>query len=492
MKYLNGFQKFNEETELKIDDLSKLKSGVKIGDTLVNKLKGDEPLTTNSDKQVEIENTDNIINNITDDGEYDNSKAKKYLKPGSRYTKVFKGDDGNEYQLNNFKKTSEFGSKGAGVNTIRNEIIQVIYLGIRQELGIDLDENKMVEYFNYFKYKVIGSSVFISKNDETIIDDYINAIDVNKNWLATFCKVPNKIFSIDNYLDLSKKYKIYHNSYKGNGSPFISILNKYKSFIKSKTNINKFCPADCYLVDINSGLEVLNVINNSIDINDLRNNMNDLFTQKKLIPISLKQINSNSAFSIITNSENGRTDINCFLEEVNITKDPFIGIESEVIVRGNWVKRDAIRNFRRKMTLRSGRTSINQNIRAEITGSMTRHGNMALDQIRPYFNNININGYKELIKLDESEIKKMIMTIYNDLLKYELVENKKGGYKIENTENSKNKYISKLQSLQFVKSILDMYNDNPQATNRKFTKIVKYTLSIESSEFKSPKYLRVI
>ena len=62
----------------------------------------------------------------------------------------------------------------------------------------------------------------------------------------------------------------------------------------------------------------------------------------------------------------------------------------------------------------------------------------------------------------------------------------------EEDSNIKNKLISKLQSLQILVSIAKIYKVSPMLGNDVMTKIMRHALSIQTSDFDTPRYLRVI
>ena len=122
-KILN-YKKFLEEIELNLQELGKVRSGEKRGDILVGKLKGDAEFTTKNNKNIKVDKMKDAtgnwvepevaVKNITTDNQYDPDKAKNYFTKGKNYTPAFKDEEGDEFKLNQFKKTKEFGSSGAG------------------------------------------------------------------------------------------------------------------------------------------------------------------------------------------------------------------------------------------------------------------------------------------------------------------------------------------------------------------------------------------
>ena len=142
MSKIKNYTKFLEEKELTLDELGKLKGSELRGNVLVKKLKKHEPFTTLNNKSIEIQkmkdngrwiSIEDAIENLTDpNGDYDIDKGKNYFTNSKRYLSVFKDDDGDEFKLNQFKKTKEFGSSGAGRLTREFESIQSIFIAIKQ------------------------------------------------------------------------------------------------------------------------------------------------------------------------------------------------------------------------------------------------------------------------------------------------------------------------------------------------------------------------
>ena len=60
------------------------------------------------------------------------------------------------------------------------------------------------------------------------------------------------------------------------------------------------------------------------------------------------------------------------------------------------------------------------------------------------------------------------------------------------TDGNENKLISRLQSLQIVLALLQLYFINSEVADLVITKIMRYALSIQNDKFDTPRYLRVI
>ena len=336
---ISKYKHFLEEVELNLGELGKIRGDEKRGDILITKLKSKNPtLTTNNNKEVVIDKMKDedgewvepseAVDDITTDDIYDPDKAKDYFTKSGRYTPVFKDNDGDEFRLNQFKKTKEFGSSGAGRLVKQFESAQCIFLAIKQAYPHRyLGYNNLKSFLNKFKKFISYESNLIHlpdsvmkeddmrgfKVDEDLIDDFLQ----DPEWIETFCKVPNKLWSTTSKLDTSKLYSIYHVGYSGTDSPYVAISNKYREISKnggfSDINISKYCPADVYMIsvidrdkilsDIYSVKTVDEIIDGQVKkpMDELNKVLNGYFDSKMLIPISLKKISGN--FMIITNSE---------------------------------------------------------------------------------------------------------------------------------------------------------------------------------------------
>jgi hypothetical protein len=426
---------------------------------------------------------------------------------------VFKDDKDNKYKLNQFRKTTDFGSSGAGERTKEIESIQSFYLAVGQILTdanghyIPLSSHNLVSSFTKVKDE---ASILVHLQDGIRVDEDL-ILEFNE-WAYTFFKIPNKLWSIsEKRLDRSQIYTIYHNGYTGKDSPFIAIRSKYYALSKGKfkVNINKFCPADVYMVaagrdgtDTTIRDVIIGEIKKANSIDELVLTMNRFFDAKKLIPLSMKKVTSddlkrgNSKIQIITNNETNTPLIEFTLDTIGITKSPMLGISSRIIVTSIWKK---IIKKVRTMVFRSGDTSNKQDIRVEVEGSASRHGNLNLKEVRVIIkesgiNNLPvINSSEELVSFSSQELESMINSIHADIIEKAGNQRMEIKYLPRGFElDTNNKKISKLQSLQLIRCLLELNRRNRSISNRVITDIFKYALSIQTRYFITPKYLRVI
>jgi hypothetical protein len=515
------FSKFFE-SNLKLGELSNKKRG----DILVKKLKNNEPITisndknSSNDKNVKIDKMKNgndwvepeeAISNITDqDGNYDSDKAKSYLTKSTRYLKVFKDEDENEYQLNQFKKTKEFGSKGAGRLIREFESIQCIFLAIKQAYPNKLlGRNNIFDFFR--KYKEItnenGSLLKLNSNvniDEQLLEDFIQ----DEDWLSTFYRIPNKLWDKRyKYLDQNELYMIYHVGNKDSDSIYIALSDQYKKFSKygkfNDINITKWCPADVYLVSFISKNDIIKDIKSTNSISELNSIVDKYFDEKKLLPISLKKINKDSNFKIITNREVDKELPEFEISTLMTNNDPLRGIGSKISTFSTWKYRNNknVDNKSRVLNLDSSNTSKKQEIDGEVEGSSSRHGKISfnamkriIDSAKDQFTFQEIQTTDQLSKLETSQLetiasdlKEKVDRITPDNL---LLHN--SSPRSSHINGDKNKLISKIQSLQIVVAMSEIYNQDQSVANNIITKIMRYALSIQTDKFDTPRYLRVI
>ena len=531
MKKISNYKTFLEEVELNLSELGKIRGDEKRGDILVTKLKSENPtLTTNNNKEVIIDKMrddegnwiepSDVVDDITTDGEYDPDKAKKYFTKGTRYEPVFKDDDGDEFRLNQFKKTKEFGSAGAGRLVKQFESAQCIFLAIKQAFperylgysNLESFSKKFKKYINYPGHLVHLPDVVMKEDDmrgfkidENLINDFLQ----DPEWVETFCKIPNRLWSKSgNYIDTNKVYSIYHVGYSGTDSPYVAIYNKYKELSKvdgfTDINISKYCPADVYMISIIDKDKIITDINSTETINELNAVLNKYFDTKMLVPISLKKISGN--FKIITNSELGKDLPDFFIKSFMVGSD-MKGIGSKISTTSIWKhKNDKDVDIKdRNINFDSSDTGKLQNIDGEVEGSASRHGKVSFKAIKRILDSKIENGskihklqsYQELSILNIDQLKSLVKSLISNINKIKkqiegdliIVKPITRGTDISNSEK---KLISRIQSLQVVLSIIQLHNINHKEANDVITKILRYALSIQTDKFDTPRYLRVV
>lgn len=510
MKILN-FEKFLE-VNLNLGELSKSNNNGDLrGDILIKKIKNLDPITTDSNRNIIITKminddqwveNDVAINNIIDkDGKYDNIKSKEYFIKNNRYKKIILGSDGNEYSLNQLKKTKDFGSIGPGSKTGLFESLQCVFFGIKQlNPGIILNKNNFMRYYLDYLNKH-NDSVFL--NDKITVDiDLISEFKNDPNWIYTFCKIPNRMW-IMNDVRHDIKYLIYHTGYNKQDSPYVSIYKKYKEFAKScgfsDINIAKYCPADVYLISSEYSNDIINDISNTKTMDELTRLIDGLFYKKLLIPISLKKINGNS-FKIITNKEINKELPNFFIRSFIIGSD-MKGIGSKISTTSVWKHKNdkEVDITNRILNFDSSDTSKNQDIDGEVEGGSSRHGKISFKSIKRLLDIYDSDNYLmynyDLRKLTISELCILVKNMISDINN---IKDKIGIINISpinrgsDISNNENKLISRIQSMQVIKSIAKIYMEDKNKANDLITKIIRFALSIQTDKFDTPRYFRVI
>jgi hypothetical protein len=541
---ISKYKHFLEEVELNLGELGKIRGDEKRGDILITKLKSKNPtLTTNNNKEVVIDKMKDedgewvepseAVDDITTDDIYDPDKAKDYFTKSGRYTPVFKDNDGDEFRLNQFKKTKEFGSSGAGRLVKQFESAQCIFLAIKQAYPHRyLGYNNLKSFLNKFKKFISYESNLIHlpdsvmkeddmrgfKVDEDLIDDFLQ----DPEWIETFCKVPNKLWSTTTgKLDTNKLYSIYHVGYSGTDSPYVAISNKYREISKnggfSDINISKYCPADVYMISvidrdkILSDIYSVNTVDEVMDdgqvkkpMDELNKVLNGYFDSKMLIPISLKKISGN--FKIITNSELDKDLPDFFIKSFMVGSD-MRGIASKISTTSIWKhKNDKDVDIKdRNINFDSSDTSKGQNIDGEVEGSSSRHGKVSFKAIKRILNSKieaglkiqNLQSYEELSLLNIDQLKSLVRSLISTI---NILRRQVGGDLIKvqpitrgsDIRTNEKRLISRIQSLQVVLAIIQLHEISHKYSNDVITKMLRYALSIQTDKFDTPRYLRVM
>lgn len=530
------------ETALSIPLLKTKTKGEKRGDILVKRLRDEKPeLTLNTGKKVDIdpENAEKVSKGITNtSGEYDDTKGiEKFLNDKNRYLDVIEDDKGKKYKLNQFKKDTEFGSSGAGVNTRNYENLQCIYLAhklARPDVPLtDVNIVKLLEEYDDSGSE-IAKRIHLHLPNISKVDDFLLDALESPDWRTTLEDVTHDLYEYKsrNVSLFSKsfvgKYHVYHISCTEEKSPFNIIRNKFKSLLKKlnlKIEFSKYCPADV-IVSLDD-IDIASMIDDVESIDDIKGKivklgltsvLNDLFSKRLLIPISLKKVGktvkSVKTYSIIVNNELDRPLPDFQIESFVIYNDIERGIGSKIRVNSSWrdAKGNEIDGEDRTLTIDSANTSNRLNVDGEVEGKFSRHGKISFVYMKYFIESINqdmylptLNTYKELSEDNEdiliSKIES-ILTKINDLYRMNskilsISYPTKGDTEISTGrpiggDNRKNKLISKLQSLQIILAIMLIRIKSIGNGDVLMNNIMRYALSIQADVFVTPRYVRVI
>jgi hypothetical protein len=539
------------ETTLNIPLLKTVRNGKQRGDILVKKLEEPKPrLTLNNGEKVDIDpdSAEKVSNDITDvRGEYDDTKGvKKFINDKNRYLDVLKDEEGNDYKLNNFKKDTDFGSSGAGVNTRNYENLQCIYLAhklVRPDVDLT-GENivRLLEEYNDSGSE-IANKIHLHLPNITKVDDILmDALD-SPDWSTTLVEVTKDLYDFESRSlrlfskRFTGKYHVYHISCKEKTSPFNLIRNKFKSILKNldlesklKIEFSKYCPADVIVcVDGFNFSKLLNDVKTIDGIKDKDGNiieqgltdvLNTLYSNRILIPISLKKVgvtvNSIKTYNIIINNEFERPLPEFQIESFVIYEDIERGIGSKIKLNSSW--RDSkdieIDGEDRTLTIDSANTSNRLNVDGEVEGKFSRHGKISFLYMKYFIDSVKeitgldnlqiLQQYSELEKLNEDvlidKIQSILIKLNNKSNESKLIQityPKQLGTQVSSGrpiagDNRKNKLISKLQSLQIILAIVEVRLFNIVDADDLMNKIMRYALSIQADVFVTPRYVRVI
>jgi hypothetical protein len=490
-------------------------------------------------------------NMLDDSGKFDIVKATDYLKNTKKskaaransYVKVFKDTDTDEeYTIGDFQKDRDFGSTGAGVRIREHESIQMMFLAKRIQENVDFPAPKMTKktvkdritkqmkevkiyeypeirdilesFTNQTNFKIGNTTLYPAPGFKLTEDMFKHYCD-DQSWLSTFSNVPNKLCGQKDksgslVLSPNIKYTIFHVAYKGSESTSNVIFRKYKVLSKGHAvEFSKYCPADIYIVDSNS-LDTLNKgIESCKDIFELNNFLNDSFRDRQIIPVSLKRVGpSPNSATLIVNAEDNMELPTFKVSKFRLSKDMEKGIGSKIMTNSEWINNGEKIERQRNLTMDSPNTGKNSNIDGEIDGVWARHGKVSFAWIKKfieestlYHNNVEDAGrimeWQQLVGYSVDELRKMLADLQKDLLDLKSEMNISIDYDLAGREikgNIEKKLISKIQSLQIIKTlaVIDKNDRGKKEVDRIVSNMLLYALSIQNPGFSSPKYVRVI
>jgi hypothetical protein len=554
------FFKLNE-TKISFGDLLKSnppKSVLMRGELLVQKLKngGEFEVSTGkiiitgmlniADKKYYSVNHPIIkpLSQITDDdGNFDPVKSKPFLNRN----KVFQTANGSTYKLTDLHKTVDFGSKGAGRNTNENEIIQMLLLSVRLDLGRDFiisDVNNSLERFVTEKNPNDEGEPQFPENCNIPDGFKIRDLDLytmDKNWMGTFLNCINNISKAEsngkNLFLNNKNYEFYHNSLKDTNSIHKVILSKFKECLNAnkygdilkkfiefnQMDFSKYCPADIWVINQEKNEEIKTKVKSCQTIEELNDVLNSYFDIRDLIPVSLKKVGTDINSGIVITNNEIDSDLPIFnVVKFHLESDIENGIGVKIDTDSTWTPRGKSIPIKRERNLRidTSDSSKFQNVDGEVDGKYARHGKASFLVMKkfiersPYFKHIkkfvpdnplqtseelkykNVDELKQILKDLDAEIKELSTGPIGIEISYDL----KG---MKNHFREK-KLISKIQSLQIIRAltIIDLVDPSPRyikgvanpnnQVDIIMGKILLYALSINNGGFSTPRYARVI
>lgn len=215
-------------------------------------------------------------------------KQKQYSKLGGQ-NKLFIDTEGNKYSLSNFVKTKEYGAgsgKGGGTEqTTIQESAQCLVNEIAFKLKKDHIDKEDITQENLEKVQqYVDTTSTFAEMSYFILN--------SETWLNTFIQTANILYST------------YPNSNftSHRGSNFVNKIND--AFTKAKKDegmslqVNKWNPADIWLVDPS-----IENIEFKTNLQELNNQINELYKQEKLIGVSLKKLGSSAHIEVFNDEQ---------------------------------------------------------------------------------------------------------------------------------------------------------------------------------------------
>jgi len=526
------------ETNLNFDQLLKTSEGEPRGQKLIDRLKSNQDFTVKPlgkpSKDVKFANAEEVVDNIADDNDkWEPESANKFLRVGTNYKRVFKGDDDTDYKLNDIYKDQYFGSSGGsslGFEKTRYlESIQCIIFSLKQKVSPNskINESNLKQLFNAdftiredimnsvrIPIEVNGDELneFLNKNEKGWTTTLINT--ANAMWKEGIIEVENKS-GVTSCLKTDKKY-IFHQI--GANSPLINSLSMaYKSSPESVgIPIPKWTPSDVWAVLADSESTVVGRINsytskdaNLRRIEQLNDIIDELFLENMLIGISLKKSGGQQNMKLVINKLTPPPTFT--FEKIYTSSNPFgskgiiliANLESKLL--GKSTDKIFFRSF-------SGTQTISD-ISGEVDGLDNRNGKVGLTKVNEILGDCGVLEKnhiptKELIQSDPEKYT-------NDFLKSEIIRmngkvvDKVRALKLKNSGEDKTfeptmpNLISKYQALKlwelmmsFSKTKFISDDQNNPSTKRLVDEITQrlfyYAMAIENSQYRSPMYVRII
>ncbi len=274
-----------------------------------------------------IERIDILIDKIKNNKALELDKGGTFLVHDPNGTKVaeletwdvskgpvtLKDKEGNEITTSKLKKTEDFGggkgSGGGAAQTAIQETSQCLVNALAQKIGNDISEKDLTED----KLK----SVLKDIDSNTPVEDTIQFITNSPGWSSTFINTAKKL-----------------NAYAGSGfeyhrgSTFVdsiySAWNKIRKENNWRISNDKWNPSDIWIVSP----AVKNITFRNNDISELNNHLLELFSEKKLIGVSLKKLGPDSKMSILNKEASVEKDNYSSSTVSPTSKDAYINFES--------------------------------------------------------------------------------------------------------------------------------------------------------------------
>lgn len=518
------------EANLDLGELDKNLGSEKRGQILVRKLsdpeekfgfapEGSEPFDS------EIRNANDIVSNITTNGDYDAIKARSFFKPKRNYVPVIRTAGSAKFRLNDLKKTAEFGaSRGSSLGTEDTRLIETIqcyFLALMttnyvRRYNLDIFEHGDIYPYDFLDNRTLKiRGELLDKVKSPIKIDYQDFkkfwdnSDRPASWWESFCWTAGHLFfrflpylgtdQEEPTLPLKGVTIFHHSDYVGPDSIPQKLKKQFKKFVKDKSiKFEKWNPSDVYAVSKDFEASILQGIENCRDMEELNKLMRELFIENKMKGISLKKVHKDWAPNIVVNTMTDVPDFRfqSFVDNPNSLKT----ISMKVICE---LKADP--KFKNILTLRSFGGSDIRNIDGEVeqVGSVSaKTGKISLKKINDILENnlkdLKMVEYKvpTVTELKEKDTKFFVDNIEKmhpklipssrtmrpfDVLDYD-----------SGNEPLRERLISKFQSVKFCSIIKEVMRRDVDLANKILTEILLYALSIKNVEFSSSIYVRFL
>lgn len=500
-------KRFNE-SNINLGELDKTLKGEKRGQILVRKLQDDEELTFkpkgSEPQDAEVLNSQEIIDNITTDDEYDRDKAKLFFAPkGNRYSKVIETED-DHYCLNDVEKTEDFGSSGGtslGTRDTRKiESIQCIFLALRQSKGSSISEEDYESLFeanNTIKLEYMDKVRIpeSSKFDKQLIDGY-------SNWMITFINTANAMYEhrpvystrSENkvyVLSQNRTYIFYQIGYAG--GLIESINKKYREKLPEegkKIPIAKWTPADIWCINEEFHSYIISLIDRGRSLSRLKTIIDRQFANKNLRGISLKKLKGDTDdIRIVINGETPRPIYHYLRHQYKLNT---IGVNVLVTRDEQFESPDLPENEKSLIEVMNFRSFSGpdklSDISGEIIGSSARHGKIGLTIINKILDKKGITKIPTRLDLfsnqDSTLVKQRLIDEINQM-------NEDLGDEPENVfedTGSISIVLSKWQSLMIIKTLIL----NETLRDSIMQDLFYFAMAISNDVFECPSYVRII
>jgi hypothetical protein len=493
------------------------------GDTLVRKIRDDEPITMRTKdghSDVVVVNKDQVLKAITNrDGTFNAYRAAKYFTIPDAHKRyrpdALLGEDGRHYKLNDIEKTAEFGSSGGSGLGSRDtryvESITCVFLAWRQLKRTDLTEldyddiiSLPAESYLDFRdrYTQLDSRLELSQSD---ISRYWD------KWADSFIHIPNFLYregivgsgyKNEHLLDPGKVYRFCQLS--GTGGAVAALRRVFRERHPG-INFAKWNPSDVFAVERDSEAAVeeqLLKCRTNLGLNEI---VDRFFDTRQMVGVSLKKVKGSEDIKIVVNKITRPPKYK--LSTIRFSRLPLATLGLEVLAER--ISRE-FGHGKEVMVVRSRDSSKMINISAEVRGKTAKHGNMSLTQINRILDSYGLEKvpgvgsrteqhYADSIEdWSDADLKREIVAINNKLLNhYDTVVEPRGTV----TEVDRMRLISKYQSL-FLAWVLmeaqDYLSDRDGYTlaDRVVEDMFHFALSINITPGKesgrTPRYARIV